>query len=109
VNWFRRDADGGLLWPGFGENSRVLKWVVEQLEGTAAARETPIGAVSTSESLDTVGLDLSGEALAACLDVDPVEWRAELALAEEWFDRLGDTVPASLRAELDALRLRLGA
>jgi phosphoenolpyruvate carboxykinase (GTP) len=61
------------------------------------------------ESLDTVGPDLSVEALAACLDVDPVEWRAELPLVEEWFDRLGEAVPASLWAEFDALRLRLGA
>jgi len=71
VNWFRRDDDGGFLWPGFSENSRVLKWVVERIEGTAAAVETPIGRVPTPESLDVDGLDLSPEALERVLAVVP--------------------------------------
>jgi phosphoenolpyruvate carboxykinase (GTP) len=109
VNWFRRDDDGGFLWPGFGENSRVLKWIVERLEGTAAAVETPIGHVPTPDSLDLAGLDLTPEALAAVLRVDPDEWRAELPLITEWFERFGDKLPAVLWAELDTLRTRLDA
>jgi phosphoenolpyruvate carboxykinase (GTP) len=108
VNWFRRDADGGFLWPGFGENCRVLKWVVERLEGTGAGTETPIGHVPTVDALDVDGLDVTPEQLAAAVAVRPQEWREELPLIQEWFDKLGDTVPSSLRDELDALRSRLG-
>ncbi|TDE00136.1 phosphoenolpyruvate carboxykinase (GTP) [Jiangella asiatica] len=108
VNWFRRDDDGGFLWPGFGENGRVLKWVVERLEGTAAATETPIGHVPAPESLDTEGLDLTPEQLAACLRVDPDEWRAEVPGITEWFEKFGDDLPTLLWAELDGLKARLG-
>nr|WP_240757823.1 phosphoenolpyruvate carboxykinase (GTP) [Nakamurella flava] len=108
VNWFRRDADGGFLWPGFGENSRVLKWVVARLEGEAGAVETPIGYVPDADGLDVDGLDVTPEQMAAAVAVDADEWRAELPLIEEWFDTIGDSVPSSLRDELDALRLRLG-
>lgn len=108
VNWFRRDDDGGFLWPGFGENGRVLKWVVERLEGLAAATETPIGHVPTPESLDTSGLDMTAEQLAACLEVDPEEWRAEVPGIAEWFDKFGDQLPTLLWAELDGLKARLG-
>lgn len=108
VNWFRRDDDGSFLWPGFGENGRVLKWVVERLEGLAAATETPIGHVPTPESLDTSGLDLTAEQLAACLEVDPEEWRAEVPGIAEWFDKFGDQLPTLLRVELDGLKARLG-
>jgi phosphoenolpyruvate carboxykinase (GTP) len=109
VNWFRRDADGGFLWPGFGENSRVLKWVIERMEGTAAAAETPIGHVPTPESLDTEGLEMTADQLAAALHVDPAEWQAELPQIQEWFDKIGsDKIPATLWTELDGLRARLG-
>ncbi len=109
VNWFRRDEDGGFLWPGFGENSRVLKWVVERLEGQAEAVETPIGHVPTRESLDTEGLSMSAEALEAALAVDPEEWKAELPQITEWFEKFGESLPAVLWTELDGLRARLGA
>jgi phosphoenolpyruvate carboxykinase (GTP) len=108
VNWFRRDADGGFLWPGFGENSRVLKWVVERLEGVAAAVETPIGYVPTPEALDTSGLDLTEDQIAQALAFDADEWRAELPLITEWFEQFGDDLPAVLWTELDGLRARLG-
>jgi phosphoenolpyruvate carboxykinase (GTP) len=108
VNWFRRDDEGGFLWPGFGENSRVLKWVVERMEGQAEAVETPIGHVPTVESLDTDGLDLSDEALAAALAVDPAEWKAEIPQIQEWFEKFGDDLPAVLWTELDGLKARLG-
>jgi phosphoenolpyruvate carboxykinase (GTP) len=108
VNWFRRDEDGSFLWPGFGENSRVLKWVVERIEGRAAAVETPIGHVPTPESLDTDGLGLDDAALARVLDVDVEEWRAEVPLIQEWFAKIGDKTPTTLLTELDGLRARLG-
>ncbi|WP_432835084.1 phosphoenolpyruvate carboxykinase (GTP) [Dactylosporangium sp. CA-092794] len=108
VNWFRRGEDGRFLWPGFGENSRVLKWVVERIDGTAAAVETPIGAVPAPGSLDVDGLDVSEEDLAAVLRVDPAEWRAEVPQIVEWFEKFGEKLPGVLWAELDALRARLG-
>jgi phosphoenolpyruvate carboxykinase (GTP) len=107
VNWFRKDEDG-YLWPGFGENSRVLKWIVERVEGTAPADETPIGLVPTQGALDTEGLDLTPEQLAKALAVDPEEWKAEIPLIEEWFAKIGDKVPSTLVSELDTLKARLG-
>jgi len=108
VNWFRRDEDGGFLWPGFGENSRVLKWIVERIDGQAAAQETPIGHVPTVDALDVDGLDLTREQLEKALAVDPEEWRAELPKIQEWFEKFGDQLPTVLWTELDALRARLG-
>ncbi len=109
VNWFRRDEDGSFLWPGYGENSRVLKWVIERLEGRAAALETAIGHVPTPESLDVSGLDVTPEQVAKALAVIPAEWHAELPLIREWLDKIGsDRVPAMLWTELDDLRARLG-
>jgi len=108
VNWFRRGADGRFLWPGFGENSRVLKWVVERLEGSGAAVETPIGRVPTPEAVDVSGLDMSSEDLAEVLRVDPEEWRAEIPAVTEWFAKFGDKLPGVLWSELDALKARLG-
>jgi phosphoenolpyruvate carboxykinase (GTP) len=108
VNWFRRDADGGFAWPGFGENSRVLKWIIERIEGTAPAAETPIGYVPTPDALDVDGLDLTPEQLEACLRVDPEEWTAEVPGIAEWFDKFGEKLPDLLWAELDGLKARLG-
>jgi len=109
VNWFRRDDDGGFLWPGFGENSRVLKWIVERIDGEAEAVETPIGHVPTPDSLDLDGLDLDRDALDDLLGVDVEEWKAELPQITEWFDKFGDKLPAVLWTELDGLKARLGA
>jgi phosphoenolpyruvate carboxykinase (GTP) len=108
VNWFRRDDDGGFLWPGFGENGRVLKWIIERLEGRATAAETPIGRVPTAEALDVDGLGLTSDELQQCLQVDPDEWRAEIPAITEWFDKFGDKLPTLLWAELDGLKTRLG-
>jgi len=108
VNWFRRDSEGGFLWPGFGENSRVLKWVVERIEGRAAATETPIGYVPTPESLDTSGLDMTPDQIRAALHVSPQEWAAEIPKIHEWFDKFGDTLPPTLLTELNGLKDRLG-
>jgi phosphoenolpyruvate carboxykinase (GTP) len=108
VNWFRRDADRTFLWPGFGENVRVLKWAIERIEGKAAAADTPIGHVPTAESLDLSGLDLSTEKASAVVRVDVEEWRAEIPQIEAWFDKIGSQLPTSLRDELASLKLRLG-
>jgi phosphoenolpyruvate carboxykinase (GTP) len=108
VNWFRRDAEGGFLWPGFGENSRVLKWIVERQLGTAAAVETPIGHVPTPEALDTEGLDMTAEELAAALEVNAEDWKHEIPQISEWFGKFEDKLPAVLWTELDGLRARLG-
>ena len=108
VNWFRRGDDGRFLWPGFRENGRVLKWAIERIEGTATARETPIGHVPSADQLDLSGLDGPWTDIEAALEVDVAEWRDEIALVETWFDSIGDALPTSMRDELDALRLRLG-
>jgi phosphoenolpyruvate carboxykinase (GTP) len=108
VNWFRRGDDGRFLWPGFGENGRVLKWIIERLEGRAAASETPIGHVPTADQIDTEGLSEPAEDIEASLEVDVEEWKAEIPLIEEWFDTIGDKLPTSMRDELEALKQRLG-
>jgi phosphoenolpyruvate carboxykinase (GTP) len=108
VNWFRRGEDGRFLWPGFGQNSRVLKWIVERLEGTGGATETPIGFVPTVDALDLGGLDTPREDIEAALRVDAEEWRQEIPQIAEWFSAFGDKLPGVLWAELDALKARLG-
>ncbi|HVB26780.1 MAG TPA: phosphoenolpyruvate carboxykinase (GTP), partial [Mycobacteriales bacterium] len=108
VNWFRKGADGRWLWPGYGENSRVLAWVIGRLDGTADAVDTPIGALPTPEALDLEGLDLPAADLAELLSVDPVTWRAEAALLPEHFESFGEHLPKELWAEYEALLARLG-
>ncbi|GAA1875921.1 phosphoenolpyruvate carboxykinase (GTP) [Lapillicoccus jejuensis] len=108
VNWFRRDDDGDFLWPGFGENARVLKWAIERMEGKAAAVETPIGHVPTPEALDTTGLEMTPEQVEAALAVDPEEWKQEIPQIEEWFARFEGNLPTQLQVELDGLKARLG-
>jgi phosphoenolpyruvate carboxykinase (GTP) len=108
VNWFRKDADGKFVWPGFGENSRVLEWVFDRCEGTAGAQETAIGFVPGTGDLDVDGLDMSTDAVDAAVRVDPDEWRAEVPLIREHFESLGDKLPTPLWDELTALEARLG-
>ncbi|MCG5216817.1 phosphoenolpyruvate carboxykinase (GTP) [Streptosporangium sp. KLBMP 9127] len=105
VNWFRKGADGTFLWPGFGENSRVLKWIVERLNGTAEAVRTPIGLLPAE--LDTDGLDLSPEDLRTLLSVDPEIWREEASLIPGHFETFGDRLPKELWDEYNALFGRL--
>ena len=107
VNWFRRTADGGFAWPGFGDNSRVLKWAIERIEGKAGAVETPIGFVPTGDSIDLTGLDMTPAEVEDAVRVDPEEWAAELASMEEWYARFGDSLPKALRSELEGLKARL--
>ena len=107
VNWFRKGSDGSFLWPGFGENSRVLKWILERLDGTAAAQETAIGLVPTPEALDLRGLDMPADTLAHLLEVDPDAWLNELPLIEAHYAFLGERLPERLVAELEDLSKRL--
>ena len=109
VNWFRKDAGGKFLWPGFGENSRVLKWIFERCNGTADAVAAPIGNVPTPEAIDTAGLDMAAADLAQLLDVDIDGWTAELPSIQEHFDKFGDHLPQGLRDELADLIDRLAA
>ena len=107
VNWFRKGADGKFLWPGYGENSRVLAWVFDRCSDAAAARDTAIGRVPDLGALATEGLDLAPGALDELLTVDADSWRAELPLIEEHYELFGDRLPQALRDELDALAKRL--
>ena len=107
VNWFRKGDDGSFLWPGFGENSRVLKWVLERVSGEAEAIDTAIGRVPLPDGIDTTGLDMSPELLAELLKVDNEAWRGEIPLIEEHFAFIGEHLPAELRDELNNLQKRL--
>ena len=107
VNWFRKDADGKFIWPGFGDNSRVLAWIVDRLEGRGEVVETAIGRAPAPGALYTEGLDISDEALAELFAVDPASWLAEADLTEEYFAAFGSHLPTELTAELADLRARL--
>ncbi|NUT71879.1 phosphoenolpyruvate carboxykinase (GTP) [Pseudarthrobacter sp. C4D7] len=109
VNWFRRTADGGFAWPGFGDNARVLKWAIERIEGKADAVETPIGYVPAGHALDVTGLDLTHAHVEDAVRVDRAEWDAELASIEEWYAKFGDSLPEALSAELVSLKERMSA
>jgi len=108
VNWFLKGPDGRFLWPGYGENSRVLEWVFERAAGRGEARETAIGSVPTPDALNTEGLGLSEETIAALLDVDVTAWRDELPAIEAHYATFADRLPPALRDELEELRRRLG-
>ena len=107
VNWFRKDTDGGWLWPGFGENSRVLKWIVERVTGKAEAVDTPIGYLPAPGAIDTNGLDVTEEQMEELLKVDVQEWLNEIGSIREHYERFGDRLPAVLSEELAALEARL--
>ena len=108
VNWFRKDADGGWLWPGFGENSRVLKWIVERVSGKGQAVETPIGYLPAPGAIDTNGLDVTDEQIAELLNVNVEEWLNEIESIQEHYARFEETLPEALSDELAALEARLG-
>ncbi len=107
VNWFRKDEDGGWLWPGFGENSRVLKWIVDRINGEAEATETPIGYVPAQNAIDTSGIDVTEEQMDELLHVDKEEWLNEIASIREHYARFEERLPKTLSDELDALEARL--
>ncbi len=107
VNWFRKGSDGSFLWPGYGENSRVLKWVVERVAGRGSAQDTPIGHVPTADSLDLTGLDMEPAALAEVLRVDPEAWTEELPHLSDHLEFMGDRLPEEMRDQLIELEKRL--
>jgi phosphoenolpyruvate carboxykinase (GTP) len=108
VNWFRRDDDGRFLWPGFGENSRVLKWVFERVDGTAAAIDTPIGKLPTRDALDTDGLEIDEADLSELLTMDSEGWRNAIPQIREHFAQFGDQLPVVLNNAVDELESALG-
>ncbi|MFI6222304.1 phosphoenolpyruvate carboxykinase (GTP) [Nocardia salmonicida] len=108
VNWFRRGDDGRFLWPGFGENSRVLEWIVGRIEGRSGATATAVGNVPTAADLDLDGLDVVAADVDEALSVNADEWRKEIPSIEEWFEFVGDKLPSGVRDEFEALKERLG-
>jgi phosphoenolpyruvate carboxykinase (GTP) len=108
VNWFRRDDDGRFIWPGFGENSRVLEWVFERCAGRGEAMETPIGRLPTRDAIPREGLDVSDDDMKKLLEVDVEEWKAEVPRIAEHFEVFGERLPSELRDELGKLEKRLG-
>jgi phosphoenolpyruvate carboxykinase (GTP) len=109
VNWFRKDGNGKFVWPGFGENSRVLKWIVGRLGGTAEAQDTAIGRLPTRAALDLDGLDLTDEQIELLLSVDNQAWREEAGKIKPDYDNYADRLPKQLWDELDALESRLSS
>ena len=108
VNWFRRDADGRFMWPGFGENCRVLKWVAQRVDGLAEAVETPIGFLPAEGSLDVAGLDIDEVDLSAVVSYTESEWRDEVPRIGRWFDTFGWRLPRELVDELRTLETAFG-
>jgi phosphoenolpyruvate carboxykinase (GTP) len=110
VNWFRKGPDGKFLWPGYGENSRVLAWIFRRCEGKADAVETEIGLLPPvgEGGIDTQGLDVTAEAMRQLLEVDVDGWKAQLPQVQEHFAKFGDKLPQELQTQLDALEQRLG-
>lgn len=99
VNWFRQDKDGKFLWPGFGENLRVLRWIIDRCDNKVGGRETPIGILPDPEDIDVSGLDISPETLDTLLSIDADQWYEEMLSVGEYFDEFGDRLPAPLRQE----------
>jgi phosphoenolpyruvate carboxykinase (GTP) len=107
VNWFRKDENGKFIWPGFGENMRVLKWIVERVEGKAPAQQTAIGHIPAFPDLDWQGLSFSPEMYAQITAVSSSQWRQELALHDELLNKLHDRLPAAMSSRYQALKLAI--
>jgi phosphoenolpyruvate carboxykinase (GTP) len=107
VNWFRRDASGNFLWPGYGENLRVLRWIVDRVRGGGAAVETPIGHLPTPEAVDLEGLSLPDGTMDQLLSVDREAWKDETRNLKEFFAKFGTRLPAAIAAEAESLAARL--
>jgi phosphoenolpyruvate carboxykinase (GTP) len=103
VNWFRQDRQGNFLWPGFGENLRVMRWIIDRCEGRVGARETPIGFLPDPADIDTESLDISADNLQALTSIDADQWRAEMESVGEYLDTYGDRLPEVLRQQQKAI------
>jgi phosphoenolpyruvate carboxykinase (GTP) len=107
VNWFRKDDDGKFIWPGYGENSRVLEWICRRCDGEGEAVETPIGLVPADADLNLDGLEISAERMHELLTVDPELVREQLPQVEEFLGQFGEALPAEITGQLEALKQRL--
>src|SRR5258708_15074297 len=108
VNWFRKGADGKLLWQGYGENVRVLKWILERVEGRGAAQETPIGYVPAKNGLTLDGLKISRESLDELLRVNSEDWETEMEDSKQFLGKFGECLPQEIRQEHEKLARRFG-
>jgi phosphoenolpyruvate carboxykinase (GTP) len=99
VNWFRKDAEGHFLWPGYGENLRVLKWMIDRIDGHAEGSRTPVGIVPANSALDLTGLEIAPAQVSQALTVDANEWKKEMSSSGEFFDKVGAALPAALRGK----------
>ncbi|MGH9044693.1 MAG: phosphoenolpyruvate carboxykinase domain-containing protein, partial [Acidimicrobiales bacterium] len=107
VNWFRKDAQGRWLWPGYGENSRVLEWIFDRVSGKAEAVETPIGWVPVPGAINLEGTQVTAADMEELLSVDQDEWKAEVPLIREHYARFGDRIPKTLARTVDELEAKL--
>jgi phosphoenolpyruvate carboxykinase (GTP) len=108
VNWFRKSPEGRFLWPGFSENSRVLKWMCERVDGKVGAKETPIGLMPKEGDLDLSGLEIPKDNMKTLMNVDLAEWKAEVPDIEKHFALFGNRLPERLKKQFEELRNRLG-
>jgi phosphoenolpyruvate carboxykinase (GTP) len=107
VNWFRKSADGSFLWPGFGENSRVLEWILDRVDGRVAAVDSPLGLMPAGGGINVAGLGIDDERMRELFAIDGAAWNAEADSTEEFFATFGDRVPAAMGRQLEQLRSRL--
>jgi phosphoenolpyruvate carboxykinase (GTP) len=107
VNWFRKSSDGRWLWPGFGENSRILKWMCERIEGKAGANKTSVGLMPSKNDLDLEGLDMDDLDISELLSVDSAKWALEIPEIEEFVSSFGDHLPARMRIQIEKMKERL--
>ena len=107
VNWFRKNDDGKIIWPGFGENSRVLKWITERVDGKVGAEKTIVGNTARAEDLDLTGLEISLDEVKEVLAVDPAEWASDVDDNAEYLNFLGSRVPDEVLEQFEALKSRI--
>jgi phosphoenolpyruvate carboxykinase (GTP) len=108
VNWFRKSSDGKFLWPGFSDNSRVLKWMCERVDGKVGTRQTPIGLLPNNGDLDLSGLNISAEEMQELTSINPDEWKAEISGIQKHFETFGSRLPGELGQQLKEFIERLG-
>jgi phosphoenolpyruvate carboxykinase (GTP) len=108
VNWFRKNAQGKWLWPGYGDNSRVLKWICERVDGSGKGLQTPIGMLPAPDTLDLSGLDIPAEDLKELTSVDVAGWKKEAEDIAGYYAKFGDKLPPALKQQLEELKKRLG-